>query len=78
MELGSNSYNVSATQNSQPMVPIGINLQSGANALQTAKLVKEKMENITALKDVIIFIFSEFRTEQQKQPTSSYYRNMNF
>lgn len=47
IELGSNSYNVSATQNSQPMVPIGINLQSGANALQTAKLVKEKMENIS-------------------------------
>ena len=33
------------TQNSQAMVPIGINLQSGANALQTANLVKEKMKN---------------------------------
>ena len=46
IELGSNSYNVSATQNSQAMVPIGINLQSGANALQTANLVKEKMKEL--------------------------------
>ena len=47
IELGSNSYNVSATQNSQAMVPIGINLQSGANALQTANLVKEKMKELS-------------------------------
>ncbi len=46
VELGSNSYNVNATQNNHDMVPIGVNLQSGANALQTAKLVKAKMEQL--------------------------------
>ena len=41
VELGSNSYSGNTTQNSQEVVPIGINLQSGANAVQTAKLIKE-------------------------------------
>ncbi len=46
VELGSNSYNVNSTQNNHAMVPIGINLQSGANALQTVKLVKAKMSQL--------------------------------
>jgi len=47
IELGSNSYNGNTTQNSQEVVPIGINLQSGANAVQTAKLIKEEMKEIS-------------------------------
>ena len=47
VELGSNSYNGNTTQNSQEVVPIGINLQSGANAVQTAKLIKEEMKEIS-------------------------------
>ena len=47
IELGSNSYSGNTTQNSQEVVPIGINLQSGANAVQTAKLIKEKMKEIS-------------------------------
>ncbi|WP_041957371.1 efflux RND transporter permease subunit [Sulfurospirillum arsenophilum] len=45
-ELGAESYNVTATQNGQTMVPIGIYLQSGANALDTAKKVKETMDRV--------------------------------
>jgi len=48
IELGSYAYNVVSTQNSQAMVPIGINLQSGANALETAELVKEKMLSLSS------------------------------
>ena len=47
IELGSESYDVSSTLNGQPMVPIGIYLQSGANALETAKLVDAAMERIS-------------------------------
>ena len=47
IELGSNSYSGNTTQNSQEVVPIGINLQSGANAVQTAKLIKEEMKEIS-------------------------------
>jgi multidrug efflux pump len=46
IELGSESYDVTSTLNGQPMVPIGIYLQSGANALETAKLVDAAMERI--------------------------------
>ncbi|MFY9074566.1 multidrug efflux RND transporter permease subunit [Malaciobacter mytili] len=47
IELGSNSYSGNTIQNSQSVVPIGINLQSGANALQTAKLIKEEIKEIS-------------------------------
>lgn len=47
VELGSNSYSGHTIQNSQTTVPIGINLQSGANALGTAKLIKEKMKELS-------------------------------
>ncbi|MDD2698981.1 MAG: multidrug efflux RND transporter permease subunit [Arcobacteraceae bacterium] len=47
VELGSNTYSGHTIQNSQAVVPIGINLQSGANALETAKLIKEEMKEIS-------------------------------
>jgi len=47
LELGAASYDVSATLNGQTMVPIGIYLQSGANALETAKKVDAVMEKLS-------------------------------
>lgn len=47
LELGAESYDVTSTQNGQTMVPIGIYLQSGANALDTAKKVKVAMEKLS-------------------------------
>lgn len=46
VELGAKSYDVTATLNGEPMVPIGIYLQSGANALDTAKRVDAVMEKL--------------------------------
>ena len=45
-ELGAESYDVTSTLNGQTMVPIGIYLQSGANALETAKKVDEAMAKL--------------------------------
>jgi len=47
VELGAKSYDVTATLNGQTMVPIGIYLQSGANALETAKRVDAAMEKLS-------------------------------
>jgi multidrug efflux pump len=46
VELGAESYDVTATLNGQAMIPIGIYLQSGANALETAKRVDAAMERL--------------------------------
>ncbi|TDP28180.1 HAE1 family hydrophobic/amphiphilic exporter-1/multidrug efflux pump [Idiomarina aquatica] len=46
VELGSQSYDFSATYNGQDAVPMGIFLQPGANALDTATLVREALEDI--------------------------------
>lgn len=46
LELGAESYDVTSTLNGQTMVPIGIYLQSGANALDTAKKVKATMDRV--------------------------------
>lgn len=46
LELGAESYDVTATLNGQTMVPIGIYLQSGANALDTAQKVDEAMAKL--------------------------------
>lgn len=43
-ELGSQSYAFSATYNGQPAVPIGVYLQPGANALDTATRVHDTLE----------------------------------
>ena len=47
VELGAESYDATATLNGQNMIPIGIYLQSGANALDTAKRVDEAMERLS-------------------------------
>ncbi|AFL68397.1 efflux RND transporter permease subunit [Sulfurospirillum barnesii] len=47
VELGAESYDVTSTLNGQTMVPIGIYLQSGANALDTAQRVDEAMEKLS-------------------------------
>ena len=44
VELGSSSYEVSTKLNNAPGIPIGVFLQSGANALDTAKAVKKVLE----------------------------------
>lgn len=46
IELGSQSYNVRTSLNGLPGVGIPIFLQSGANALDTAKAVKERMAEL--------------------------------
>ncbi len=47
IELGAKSYGVTAKLNDKQMIPIGIWLQSGANALDTAKRVNAAMEKIS-------------------------------
>jgi len=46
IELGAQSYNVTSALNGQPGVAIPIFLQSGANALDTAKGIKSKVEEL--------------------------------
>jgi multidrug efflux pump len=46
IELGAQSYNVRSALNGQPGVALGVFLQSGANALDTAKSIKLKMEEL--------------------------------
>ena len=48
IELGAQNYNVTSTLNGQPGVAIPIFLQSGANALDTAKNIKAKVEELKA------------------------------
>ncbi|RXI42674.1 hydrophobe/amphiphile efflux-1 family RND transporter [Malaciobacter mytili] len=45
VELGAQSYNMTTKLNNAPSIPIGIFLQSGANALDTAKAVEKVLEN---------------------------------
>ena len=45
-ELGALSYDLFARQNTKPTTAILLYLQPGANALATAKLVREKMEEL--------------------------------
>ncbi len=46
IELGSSSYNLTTKLDGSPAIPIGVFLQSGANALDTADGVKEVFKNI--------------------------------
>ncbi len=48
IELGAQSYNVTSALNGQPGVAIPIFLQSGANALDTAKGIKDKVKELEA------------------------------
>jgi multidrug efflux pump len=45
IELGSSSYDVVTKLNNAPAIPIGIFLQSGSNALETARAVKRSLED---------------------------------
>lgn len=47
VEIGTQQYNSNGKFNGKNSVPIIINLQSGANAVQTAKLVSEKLEELS-------------------------------
>ena len=47
VELGGKTYNVISRENGVPSQPIGIYLAPGANALQTAQLVKDKMDELS-------------------------------
>lgn len=47
IELGAQNYSFGAKLNKQPAVPIGVFLQSGANALETADAVREVMETLS-------------------------------
>ena len=44
IELGSNDYNVDTRLNGSPSVPIGVFLQSGANALDSANAIKKALD----------------------------------
>ena len=44
IELGASSYNLNSKLNGFPSIPIGIFLQSGANAIDTAKAIKEALQ----------------------------------
>ena len=48
IELGAQNYNVTSALDGQPGVAIPIFLQSGANALDTAKGIKDKVEELKA------------------------------
>ena len=46
IDLGAQDYAFAATYNGQPTVPVGIYLQPGANALETAAAVKAEMQRL--------------------------------
>lgn len=47
VELGVHDYSFSAKHNGEPTVPIGIYLQPGANALETAQGIRDVMEEVS-------------------------------
>ncbi len=47
VELGAASYGFSATHNGEPAIPLGINLQPGANALETATNVRQALDEMS-------------------------------
>ncbi|MCR5814702.1 MAG: multidrug efflux RND transporter permease subunit [Desulfovibrio sp.] len=47
VELGGKDYNVISRENGMPSQPIGIYLAPGANALETAQLVRNKMDELS-------------------------------
>lgn len=46
VELGVESYYFGATFNKQPMIPVGVYLASGANALEVSGLLEQKLEQL--------------------------------
>ena len=49
IELGTSDYSVVTRLNNAPSIPIGIFLQSGANALETANAIKKALEDASKL-----------------------------
>lgn len=49
IELGASDYSVTTRLNNAPSIPIGIFLQSGANALETADAIKKALEDASKL-----------------------------
>lgn len=47
IELGASDYNVETRLNNAPSIPIGVYLQSGANALDTANAINDALEEAT-------------------------------
>ena len=47
IELGSQDYSVSSTFNGEPAVAFAIYLQPGANALETAEMIRNKMQELS-------------------------------
>ncbi|WP_044416527.1 efflux RND transporter permease subunit [Halarcobacter anaerophilus] len=47
IELGSNSHDTSANYNKEPMVPVGIFLSPGANALEVSEALHNKLEELS-------------------------------
>ncbi len=47
-ELGAQDYSFSATYNGRPSVPLGVYLQPGANALETASAVRAALEDLSS------------------------------
>lgn len=47
IELGSQDYSVSSTFNGEPAVAFAVYLQPGANAIETASLIKAKMKELS-------------------------------
>jgi multidrug efflux pump len=65
MELGSESYNISSRYNGDAASGVAIKLATGANALETANKVKQKLEQMgrqfpTGMKSVIAFDTTPF------------------
>ncbi len=48
IELGAQNYDASTSLMGKPVVGVGVFLQSGANALETAELVRRRMEELKA------------------------------
>lgn len=46
VELGAASYAVDSKLNGRPVVPLGIYLQTGANALETIELVRQRLDEL--------------------------------
>lgn len=46
VELGANAYNINSKYNGKSMIPVGIFLSSGANALEVSKAVDTKLEEL--------------------------------
>lgn len=62
VELGYDSYNFTARYNGKPSAGLGIRLASGANALTTARLIKEKISEVEPFMPEGVEVFYPFDT----------------